>query len=118
MSGAGTLPIADTWGMHGDVGTGWWIVMVVGMAVFWGAVIVLGAWTVRTALDRGPSRRHESALEVLERRFAEGDISVDDYRQRRKLLAGSGDSGPESATDAGVEGKVANGGASPPGGDG
>jgi hypothetical protein len=27
-----------------------------------------------------------NALEILERRFAEGAISVDDYRERRKVL--------------------------------
>lgn len=27
------LPPADTWGMHGDVGTGWWVVTETPMAV-------------------------------------------------------------------------------------
>lgn len=38
MNFAETIPLADSWGMHGgDVGGGWMIVMV----LFW-AVVVLG----------------------------------------------------------------------------
>jgi uncharacterized membrane protein len=33
-----------------------------------------------------PGSREERPIEVLERRFAEGDISVEDYRQRREEL--------------------------------
>jgi uncharacterized membrane protein len=28
----------------------------------------------------------ESALEVLERRYAQGEIDIDEYRERRKVL--------------------------------
>ena len=33
--------IADAWNMHGDVGTGGWIVMVFAMLLFWGALVAL-----------------------------------------------------------------------------
>ena len=88
MSTASILPIADTWSMHGDIGTGWWIVMVLGMVAFWGAVIVVGAWLLRSASDRGPARS-ASPRDILERRFAEGAISADEYRERRGILGGS-----------------------------
>lgn len=91
------LPIADTWSMHGDIGTGWWIVMVLGMVVFWGAVIVVGAWLLRGATERGPARG-ESPRDILERRFAEGAISADEYRERRDILGGS----PDTANSDGV----------------
>ena len=84
------LPVADAWGMHGDVGAGWWIVMMVGMALFWGAVILAAVWLLRG----GPHGRQAGAAEtpddMLQRRFAEGAISAEDYEQRRKLLAEPG----------------------------
>ena len=50
------LLIADTWGMHdNDIGTGWWIVMMVGMVVFWGLVILGVIWLVRE-VGHGPRR--------------------------------------------------------------
>lgn len=84
-------PIADTWGMHGDVGTGWMIAMSVMMAVFWGAIILGIVWLIRGVVRGGPapaetSWRRESAMEILERRFAEGAVTPDDYRARREIL--------------------------------
>jgi putative membrane protein len=85
-----TIPLADTWGMHGDdVGTGWMIVMMVAMVVFWGAVILGIAWLVRGGFDRSRAGRRETRETpsgILERRFAEGAISVEDYRERRDVL--------------------------------
>ena len=86
MSIGEALPLADGWGMHGDVGTGWWIVMMVGMALFWGA-IVLGAFALLRDARRGSSdRRDETAAEILDRRFAEGAISLEDYELRKNKL--------------------------------
>jgi putative membrane protein len=84
------LLIADTWGMHNsDIGTGWWIVMMLGMVLFWGLVILGVIWLVREA---GGSRRQGSKpddpLAILDRRLAEGDITVKEYQQRRKILTG------------------------------
>jgi putative membrane protein len=101
MTTAG-LVLADGWGMHGDVGAGWWIVMMLGMVVFWGAIILLIVWLVRGGFE---SRRPEapSAKDILERRFAEGALTVDDYRARREVLAnGSAASGEEPKAVAGV----------------
>ena len=84
--------LADTWGMHGDdVGTGWWIVMMVFMVLFWAAVILGIVWLVRGASGGGwhwGGERKETPSEILERRFAEGAISVEDYRARREVIAG------------------------------
>ena len=76
------MPFADTWGMH-DVGTGWWLLMMVGMIVFWGAVIWGIVWLLRSRPD---GDRRESAREVLDRRLANGEISDDEYQQKRALL--------------------------------
>jgi putative membrane protein len=95
------LPLADSWGMHGDVGAGWWIVMMVLMVLFWGAVIAGIVWLIR-GVTRGGSASgervvtRESPVEILERRFAEGEITAEDYRARREVLA-SGTAEPEGA---------------------
>ncbi|MCD6016105.1 MAG: hypothetical protein K0R88_2189 [Solirubrobacterales bacterium] len=86
-----TLPIADTWGMHGDdIGAGWMVVMMGVMVLFWAAVILGIVWLVRGGFDGRRERREQSrmptAIEILERRFAEGAISVDEYRERREVI--------------------------------
>jgi hypothetical protein len=84
------------WGMH-DVGWGWWLVSTVAMFVFWTAVIYGVFWLVRDAGGRpaGPERRDESADDVLKRRLAAGEISVDEYDRVRRGLYGKGPAEPE-----------------------
>ena len=86
MSIASTVILADTWGMHGDIGAGWWIVMMVGMVVFWAAVILGIVWFARGSLDGSRQERRETPMEILERRFAEGGISADEYHERREAI--------------------------------
>jgi putative membrane protein len=69
-----------------------WVLMGLGMIIFWGLVIFGVVWLVRTLTEhrgpgvhRGPDR---SALEVLDLKLAEGSISVEDYRERRRILTG------------------------------
>ena len=81
------VPPADAWGMHGDIGAGWWIVMMIGMFLFWAAIILGVAWLVRGGFDGRPGGRRETPTEILERRFAEGAISVEDYHERREVIA-------------------------------
>ena len=66
--------------------------MMVVMVLFWGAIIFGVVWLIRGVARGGPPpgerlARRESAVEILERRFAEGEISEDDYRARREVLA-------------------------------
>jgi putative membrane protein len=96
MTLAHTAFLADTWGMHGDIGWGWMALMMVLMVLFWAAIIVGVVWLIRAAFDRRPGPRSESPTEVLERRFAEGAISVEDYRERREVL-GNGNREPKGA---------------------
>lgn len=66
---------------------GWW--MVLAMVLFWAGVIVLVVWGVRTLSEGGgrpaPPRR---ALEVLEERFARGEIDIEEFERRRATLEG------------------------------
>jgi putative membrane protein len=79
--------LAD-WG-HMDGGA--WVFMGVGMLVFWGLVILGVVWLARTLTGEhrptpANSASEPSALEVLDRKLAEGAIDPDDYRERRALL--------------------------------
>ena len=99
MSIAQAIPLADTWGMHGDVGWGWMTLMMILMALFWGAVIFGVIWLIRGSFDRRPEARSETPTEVLERRFAEGVISVEDYRARREVLVNGTDESNDARMD-------------------
>ncbi len=90
--GALTILLADTDHM-GDWGAGWWIVMALMMVVFW-ALIILGAvWLVRSLAGGHHTIRHRDPLEVLDHRLASGEISAEEYRERRELLEKGGGSG-------------------------
>jgi putative membrane protein len=70
---------------HHD-GHGWWIVVV---PLFWialiaGLVLVLRS---RPGWGRPHAEGHrETALDVLDRRYARGEIDLDEYRERRAVL--------------------------------
>lgn len=71
----------DCW--HHDGGP--WFLFV---PLFWILVVVGIVWLVRGAPPwrRGRNWRRASGAEILERRFAEGDLDADEYRQRRSIL--------------------------------
>ncbi len=82
-----SLPtLADAWGMHDvDVGAGWMIVMMLGMALVWGGIAVAVVWLLREAIGRN---RSSDPLEILDRRLAEGKLSLEEYEQRKRHLGG------------------------------
>jgi adenylate cyclase len=84
------LFLADTFDMHGEFGTGWWVVMMFGMLLFWGLLIGAIVWVARELMH---GRRARAVMEtpgaLLDRRFAAGEISAEEYRERKALLAGT-----------------------------
>lgn len=74
-------------GMMGGFGWGWSIFMV----LFWGLVIWGVVVLVRgLSQPRGPdssSGRPESALELLKKRYARGEISKEEFEEKKKDLA-------------------------------
>ncbi|MEK8073247.1 SHOCT domain-containing protein [Rhodococcoides navarretei] len=68
----------------GDMGGGW--AMMTGMAVFWLFVIALLAWGVIRLVGARP-QSGEDAQEILDRRFAAGEIDRDLYRAAVTELA-------------------------------
>ena len=80
------LPLADSWNMHGGWGWGWMVPMMLGMVLFWGAIIFGFVWLIRDGVQRRQPASEQTALTVLDRRFAEGALSFDEYQQRRDVL--------------------------------
>lgn len=66
------------WGMHGL----WW--------VFWILITVAFVWMIsRTGANTSNAPRpepKESPLEVLKRRYAEGELSTEEYEERKEHL--------------------------------
>lgn len=92
MNLAQIIPVADRWGMHdGGIGVGWLIVMVPMMLLMMGGMM----WMMRAMGGGSPPGSSapgdraavtESPVEVLKRRLAEGEISIEEYRARRAEL--------------------------------
>ena len=70
--------------------------MMIGMGLFWLAIILGVVWLIRDGVERRqPEAPSENALTILDRRFAEGAVSLDEYEQRRDVLTGA--AAPSSA---------------------
>ena len=110
MNIAPAVPLAD-WGMHGS---GWWLLAAIPMMLFMGAMMwmMMRGMGSRSPRDSSPPRdtsvRRESPTETLERRLAAGELSVEEYRERRAALVSgtadpSGHDAEERLTSVGGE---------------
>lgn len=76
-------------GWYGD-GPGWagWLVMTLMMLVFWGLLVFGGIAVWRSVIrdDHRSSEGRRDAEQLLDERFARGEIDEDDYTKRRELL--------------------------------
>lgn len=74
---------------HDGMGWGGWLVMTLVMIAFWGIVI----WGL-VAIFRGSVRdtgtaagaRRRDPMEILDERFARGEIDAEEYRARQDVL--------------------------------
>ena len=79
---------------YGGTGSIGWIWMGLSMIVFWGIVVALVIWAVRSFSHGAQNQPPRSvALGVLEERFARGEISPEEFTQKRDLIRGSGQKG-------------------------
>jgi putative membrane protein len=112
MSFALAVPLAgDGWGMHD--GGGWWVLAAVVMMLFMGGMM----WMMMRGMGGSSSRdssappdslaRRESPMDTLDRRLAEGEISTEEYRERREALV---DGAAEPSGDPEEERLVRSGG--------
>lgn len=76
---------------HDGVGWGGWIVMTLSMLVFWGVVVFVVVALFRSAGGTGsPDRlRPRDPMEILDERFARGEIDADEYHARQEVLRNS-----------------------------
>jgi putative membrane protein len=78
----------DGWGW----GAGGFLLMVLMMTLFWGAIIATVVWAIRQFRPReaGTGDASTSAMRILEDRFARGEIDADEFQRRREILRGGG----------------------------
>lgn len=62
------------WGMH----WGWWI--------FWVIFILIVVWLISGTRAKIAAPLKETPLEILKRRYAAGDISTEEYEERKARL--------------------------------
>jgi len=76
------------WHMHDGwthmIGLGWGMFGGFGMLFFWVLLIVVIVLLVRGR----PAQERQSPLDILKERFARGEISKEEYEERRKVLSG------------------------------
>jgi putative membrane protein len=76
--------IAMMWGWNGMAAGGWII-----MTVVWVAVIGLVVWAVTALFPRGRGHDQvprETPKDILDRRFARGELGAEEYREMRDEL--------------------------------
>ena len=60
----------------------WWILLIT-------LALAIGGYFVRQQSNPARSSARETPLEALERRYAEGEISTEEYEERKQKLTGS-----------------------------
>ena len=78
------------YGWHNDaMGSGWWVLMVIGMLAFLAVFVIGGVLLVRhySQLPSNPGASN-SAIDILKQRFARGEISEEEYTRSLALLKG------------------------------
>ena len=86
----------ETWryNMMGDMG-GWWGMGFgwISMILFWGlvvlAIVALAKWLTQQP-PSGRSPRDKTPLEILQERYARGEIDREEYEQKRQDLMSRG----------------------------
>lgn len=77
---------------NNSVGWGGWIMMSLAMVVFWGLVIFAvvaifrGTSKATERGDRGDRVTHPDPMQILDERFARGEIDEVDYHARQEVL--------------------------------
>ena len=73
---------------HDGVGWGGWIMMTLAIVAFWGVVVFVVVALFRSANSTGsPDRRGaRDPMEILDERFARGEIDEDEYHARQAAL--------------------------------
>jgi putative membrane protein len=75
-------------------GNGMWM-----MLLFWGVLVALVVWAIiRTTRHSAPTTSAEGPRQILDRRFASGELDAEQYGEARRVLEGrSATTGPPSS---------------------
>lgn len=75
------------WNNNG-MGGGGWVVMALGMVIFWSLLVFVVAAIFRgTRVDPpAPNPGRSDPVEILDQRFARGEIDSDEYQSRKDCL--------------------------------
>ncbi len=74
-------------GMMGGFGGGWLmgiVMIVIGVLIVWGIIAIVHGIDLRRITDS--SQHTDSALEILKKRYASGELSKDEFEQKKKDL--------------------------------
>ncbi len=71
------------WPYYGDPAAGLWMVAM--MLLFWGGLVALAVWLVRSFVR---PRRDDDAMSTLRRRLAAGEITQDEFEKTKHILQG------------------------------
>ena len=76
---------------HNGMGWGGWVVMTLTMVAFW-SLVVFGVIAIfrsdrETRSSRAP--REPDPMQILDERFARGEIDLDEYHARQDALSGA-----------------------------
>jgi putative membrane protein len=73
--------------MHwfGDGMWGGWIIMVIFWVLIIVAIVALIRW-IAVQNRPAPSQKEESALDILKKRYVRGEISKEDFEEKKKQL--------------------------------
>ncbi len=77
--------------MYGPWNGGWWGFGMMFMSLLFLALIVVGVVLVVRSFSHGgqaPPRSDGRALDILDERFARGEIDPKEYEERRSILTG------------------------------
>jgi uncharacterized membrane protein len=66
--------------------SGWWLMGMGMMVLFWIAIILLVIWVVRSLFPRQMRSGRDQTLETLQQRYAAGSINAAEYEQARARL--------------------------------
>jgi putative membrane protein len=91
------------WFGYQPMGSWAWVATVgmsLGMLIFWGVLIGVGVWLVRS-IGREQDTPSESPRAILDRRFATGEITMEQYARMRSVLEREAAAGGGPAQPAG-----------------
>jgi putative membrane protein len=74
-------------GMMGDGMGGWMLLNLVVSFLLILGIVLLVAWAVQWAWKNGFSRTEDSALEILKKRYARGEMSKAEFEEKKRDIS-------------------------------